>query len=130
MDGFPQCCTWHFASLQSCFLTQRLPKDIKPTHPFKEYCVAVSEPTSHSIVFSLYPFSPLYFFCYSLSLLSSKTTSGDDFRDFRKVVHNKVSKKYRRKPQKMSYLDYSVTNGDTDSQEATQEEDTVQEGSG
>jgi len=37
------------------------------------------------------------------------TTSGDDVRDFAKQMKNKITRKYRRKPHKKSYLDYPTT---------------------
>ena len=40
-----------------------------------------------------------------------QTTSGDDVKDFMKQMKNKVTRKYRRKPPKKSYLDYSTTKG-------------------
>ena len=38
-----------------------------------------------------------------------QTTSGDDVRDFAKQMKNKITRKYRRKPPKKSYLDYPTT---------------------
>ena len=82
--------------------------------------------TIRALPVSLWPHSLLF----PVALSSFQTTSGDDFRDFRKVLHNKVSKKYRRKPQKMSYLDYPVTNDDDrDSREGREETDAAQGGS-
>ena len=40
-----------------------------------------------------------------------QTTSGDDVKDFMKQMKNKVTRKYRRKPPKKSYLDYSTAKG-------------------
>jgi len=41
--------------------------------------------------------------------LNVQTTSGDDVRDFAKQMKNKITRKYRRKPHKKSYLDYPTT---------------------
>ena len=48
----------------------------------------------------MFPFS-LYVF--------TKTTTGDDVRDFAKQLKYKITRKYRRQPPKKSYLDYPVT---------------------
>lgn len=50
----------------------------------------------------------LYVFCVVFHL-NVQTTSGDDVRDFAKQMKNKITRKYRHKPHKKSYLDYPTT---------------------
>jgi hypothetical protein len=61
---------------QNCYLTKQLPKNVKPSHPFREYSIA--------------------------------TSSGDDLKDFGKVLRNKVTKRYKGKQPKKSYLEHPV----------------------
>ena len=41
--------------------------------------------------------------------LTNQTTTGDDVRDFAKQMKNKLTRKYRHKPLKKSYLDHPLT---------------------
>lgn len=46
--------------------------------------------------------------------LYTQTTTGDDMRDFAKQIKNKVTRKYRRKPPKKTYLDYPIKSSDAE----------------
>ena len=41
----------------------------------------------------------------------TQTTTGDDVKDFAKQLKNKLTRKYRRKPPKKTYLDYTIQGG-------------------
>ena len=41
-------------------------------------------------------------------MLYSQTTTGDDVKDFAKQLKNKLTRKYRHKPPKKTYLDYTI----------------------
>ena len=47
----------------------------------------------------------------------TQTTTGDDVKDFAKQIKNKVTRKYRRKPPKKTYLDYAITTNDAEDEE-------------
>ena len=49
--------------------------------------------------------------------MCKQTTTGDDVRDFAKQMKNKVTRKYRRKPPKKSYLDYPITANEAEDEE-------------
>ncbi|CAI8022460.1 Dystrophin, isoform D [Geodia barretti] len=42
------------------------------------------------------------------------TTTGDDVKDFAKQLKNKLTRKYRRRPPKKTYLDYTIQGGGDD----------------
>ena len=49
----------------------------------------------------------LLLLCSSL-LITAQTTTGDDVKDFAKQLKNKITRKYRNKPPKKTYLDYTI----------------------
>ena len=44
----------------------------------------------------------------------AQTTTGDDVKDFAKQLKNKLTRKYRRRPPKKTYLDYTIQGGGDD----------------
>ena len=40
-----------------------------------------------------------------------QTTTGDDVKDFAKQIKNKLTRRYRRRPPKKTYLDYVIERG-------------------
>ena len=51
---------------------------------------------------------------YGLCFIHTQTTTGDDVKDFAKQLKNKLTRKYRHKPPKKTYLDYAI---ETDGEE-------------
>ena len=46
-----------------------------------------------------------------------QTTTGDDVKDFAKQLKNKLTRRYRRKPPKKTYLDYTIERGSDEREE-------------
>lgn len=90
---------------QSCFFSGRVAKGHKMQYPMVEYCTPVCEEVICSDTACVCLLLPTEVTMSSLCPTSLQTTSGEDVRDFAKVLKNKFrTKRYFAKHPRMGYL--------------------------
>ena len=111
-------------------------KDHKIAHPTREYCLAVSQAAmvpppwfflsyththqhtythAHAHPHTCAPHTHTQHpHTHAHACTHTQTTTGDDVKDFAKQLKNKLTRKYRRKPPKKTYLDYTIQGGGDD----------------
>ena len=90
----------------------------------EQYSQRPQDNTSHKRVLSCcksgcYDTASLVFFINAHTNIHNthtcaQTTTGDDVKDFAKQLKNKLTRKYRRRPPKKTYLDYTIQGGGDD----------------